>query len=247
MQNGYQVFDIREETAKSRECVLVWDGEREVSSFFLGFIPSSTLPWCALAADDQCYVLHALPTTWHLTQNRTLSAQRSEGPFARPPSPPPAVPAKRKPAQTGALPSAATVDVPKRAKKAAKPKKAAAPKAPPAPKPAAAPKLPTTKKAAAPKKAPAKKAAAKGKQATPSKVKSAEYIEDSSPEPEPTSEMQDDGGMDDMDEFEDMLGKAMEEEGEEDEEEEFEEDEDDELGGAQLGAGGYGNDDVEYI
>lgn len=193
-------------------------------------------------------MLHALPTTWHLTQNRTLSAQRSEGPFARPPSPPPAVPSKRKPAQTGALPSAATVDVPKRAKKAAKPKKAAAPKAPPAPKPAAAPKLPTSKKAAAPKKAPAKKTAAKGKQATPSKVKSAEYIEDSSPEPEPTSEIHDDGGMDDMDEFEDLLGKAMEEEGDEEEfEEEFEEDEDDELGGAQLGAGGYGNDDVEYI
>ncbi|ORY31374.1 hypothetical protein BCR39DRAFT_558163 [Naematelia encephala] len=58
MQNGSrQVFDVREETCKPRECVLIYN---EV---------------------DQTFSLRALPTTLHLTLNRSLStATRPAGP-----------------------------------------------------------------------------------------------------------------------------------------------------------------------
>ncbi|RSH88151.1 uncharacterized protein EHS24_000678 [Apiotrichum porosum] len=244
---GSQVFDVREETSKARECVLVWD------------------------EGSQSFVLHALPSTLHLTQNRTLSAQRTAGSSQvsraatprqatpaddedefeqvdvdvpappQPLPPPPPAPATTARARVGgkgiarkALPAgvaaitATEPPAPAKKKKAA-PKKAAA----------AAPK--TTKAKAAPKKTtPKKKAAAQ--QPPASKIKSVEIIEDSD---------------DDMDEFADMLGAAVEQAGattelpgyDDDDEDEEEEEEDDELGGAQFA--GYNRqgaeEDVEWI
>lgn len=243
---GSQVFDVREETSKARECVLVWDEGSQVRH--LGFCPP------APADNFQSFVLHALPSTLHLTQNRTLSAQRTAGSSQvsraatprqatpaddedefeqvdvdvpappQPLPPPPPAPATTARARVGgkgiarkALPAgvaaitATEPPAPAKKKKAA-PKKAAA----------AAPK--TTKAKAAPKKTtPKKKAAAQ--QPPASKIKSVEIIEDSD---------------DDMDEFADMLGAAVEQAGATtelpgyDDDDEDEEEEDDELGGAQF-------------
>ncbi|GMK57201.1 hypothetical protein CspeluHIS016_0400350 [Cutaneotrichosporon spelunceum] len=196
-----QVFDVREEAGKTRECVLVWDEDR------------------------QTFTLHALPSTLHLTLNRTLSGQRKDGAFptaASEESPP-----KKKRATTAGkgiarkqLPSAADLDPVLPSSEA--PKKGVA-----------------KKKKAAPKKAPAKKAAGKKKAAPASspaagKIKSVEIIEDSD---------------DDLDEFADMLGDAMDEAMGEEEEFEVEEDDDDELGGAQYAgyAGAQAEGDEEWI
>ncbi|BEI86298.1 hypothetical protein CcaverHIS002_0605850 [Cutaneotrichosporon cavernicola] len=186
-----QVFDVREEAGKVRECVLVWDEDR------------------------QTFTLHALPSTLHLTLNRTLSGLRKDGAFPVAEAPPP----KKKRATTAGkgiarkqLPSAADLD--------------------PVLPSIEAPKKAVAKKKAAAKKAPVKKAAAKKKAAPASspsvgKIKSVEIIEDSD---------------DDLDEFADMLGDAMHE-AMSDEEFEVEEDDDDELGGAQYA--GYGGAEAE--
>ncbi|CAK9784977.1 hypothetical protein CC85DRAFT_314424 [Cutaneotrichosporon oleaginosum] len=192
-----QVFDVREESSKPRECVLVWN------------------------EDQQTFTLHALPSTLHLTQNRTLSAQRVNGAFpaAEPSAPPPAKKAKRAPTAGKSVarkqvPSAADLDPVLPSSEAPKKGKA-------------------TKKKAAPKKAAPKKAAAKKKGQAPvsspaqGKIKSVEIIEDSD---------------DDLDEFADMLGDAMEA-AESEEEDEVEEEDDDELGGAQYA--GYAAADAE--
>ncbi|WOO77330.1 uncharacterized protein LOC62_01G000920 [Vanrija pseudolonga] len=242
---GHQVFDIREEPSKARECALVWDEQRRT------------------------FVLHSLPTTLVPTVNRTLSSSWPEGRVPEPSlakdeqppraakkarvsaaSPPAdAAPSGRAPRSSVAgkgvarkqlpnsvLPEPVAASKPK-AKRAAPAKKT---KAAAAPKPKAAPK----KRGAA--------ANSKAAVVPASKVKSEEFIEDSD----------DDAGDDDgMDEFANMLGEAVEQaagastalagyDDDDDDDDDVEEDDDDELGGAHFA--GYQPDeadgaDVEWI
>ncbi|EIW73673.1 hypothetical protein TREMEDRAFT_59846 [Tremella mesenterica DSM 1558] len=236
-----QVFDVREEENKARECVLIYD-------------PATN-----------GFTLHALPTTLHMTLNRspsTNSLQLALPPVRRPSdastSSSTSVPlAQGWPANRGernsnssqekyevssmvgpdtpALPAAKRPRVsepaptPTRPKTGGKTIKLAQllepPKPEPKPKAKAKPKAepkPRTKKpsAAVPKKPP-----------TPIKVKSVEVIEDSD------EEFEEVGADDGDDEFarlvEQSLAQGADEEDEEEESSE-EEEEDDGLGGARL-------------
>ncbi|GFZ45275.1 hypothetical protein JCM24511_03001 [Saitozyma sp. JCM 24511] len=266
---GEQVFDAKEETGRSRECVLLWD---ETTSTF---------------------TLHALPTTLVLTLNRSLSSTSRKVPAkatsVASSSSSASVPLATKraggsPVVEEALP-----------KKRSRPSEVVPPPAP-APAPALAPMAPSGRAVKGGKSLPRKtlpahaplppvepvrkaKAPAKGRggaharggkaagtsaagkrggkaaAAAPpkGKFKSAEIIEDSDDE---DVDADADGGNEMADEFARMVGESLaaapstEAEGEDEEEYEEEDDDEGELGGARLvvndSGGGY-DDHSEWL
>jgi hypothetical protein len=249
---GEQVFDAKEETGRSRECVLLWD---ETTSTF---------------------TLHALPTTLVLTLNRSLSSTSRKVP-AKAASVASSSSSASVPLATKRAGGSSVVEeaLPKKRSRPSE----VVPPPPPVPAPAPAPMAPSgramkggkslprkTLPAHAPlppvepvrkAKAPAKgrggaqarggKAAgtsAAGKRggkaaaaaaAPKGKFKSAEIIEDSDDE-----DVDADGGNEMADEFARMVGESLaaapstEAEGEDEEEYEEEDDDEGELGGARL-------------
>ncbi|KAK1925582.1 RNA polymerase II transcription elongation factor-domain-containing protein [Papiliotrema laurentii] len=261
--HGTQVFDMREEQSKARECVLIYD---ETTNTFS---------------------LHALPTTIHLTLDRTASStsgrtrpSHSESPSASStssssqplaqkhrPEDTTTRPSTSRPTSQNKKPRQSEVALPDRPTKGGK----ALPPRPPPPSSAASPPKPTP---AAPAPAPAsgkgkgkngakkpppptkksttKKATPKAPIVPQGKYKSAEIIEDSDDEYDlgsatakgtasqpPTVEVEEE------DEFAKMLAEGLSEqqqqqqaydddEDEDDEDEEEDDEDDDELGGARL-------------
>ncbi|KAL1412937.1 hypothetical protein Q8F55_000686 [Vanrija albida] len=222
---GHQVFDIREEASKARECALVWDEQRST------------------------FVLHSLPTTLNLAVNRTLSPAWPEGRVPAPSLAPESPPRAKKPRAPSPRPeasAAAAAAVRKQLPNSVLPAAPAKPKRAPAKKKAAAPKASPAKPKAAPKKRGGKAAAAAAVPA--SKVKSEEFIEDSD------DDAGDDDGMDEFanmlgEAVEQAASTKLAGYDDDDDDDDVEEDEDDELGGAHFA--GYQPtaeaDDVEWI
>ncbi|WWD04765.1 hypothetical protein V865_002836 [Kwoniella europaea PYCC6329] len=253
-----QVFDVREEHSKARECVLVWDEE------------------------TKSFTLHALPSTLHLTLNRSTS--RNKAPSVTSSTSSKSIPLAKSGTQpqndeedgTESVDTTQTQEEAEalRPKKKARPSAAQTQVAPPivtrqtksgkglprkkplesAPIPmlsssaststSAKAKKSTTKKAKAGTGANGKGRGKKGsgvvvEPPTPTKYKSSEYIEDSDEEILASESNNPPAEEEEIDEFANLLGQSLAQGDEYDEEEEEseEEEEDEELGGARLVVG----------
>lgn len=239
-----QVFDVREEESKARECVLIYD------------------------PTVQTFTLHAVPTALHFTLNRSLSGKdqplasrrRSESssnssssvPLARQHpiggdadsqssnekhevssivGPSPAAPKRARPSETGRVTTGGK-STPRKTVPLAKTDPS------PTPKPKAQAKSKAAPKAKAKE---TKKGGGRGKAHPPpvqisGKVKSAEFIEDSDEEY---------GVDEEEDEFAKLVGESLAQDDnaapqdDSDDDDDEDEDEDDELGGARLVGGDW--------
>ncbi|WVW84561.1 hypothetical protein I302_106595 [Kwoniella bestiolae CBS 10118] len=242
-----QVFDVREEHNKARECVLVWDDEAK------------------------SFTLHALPSTLHLTLNRSTS--RNKAPSVSSSTSSKSIPLAKsntKPQDDEddekESPNREEAETP-RPKKKSRPSQAVenrqtkGGKGMPSKKPLESAPIPllssstgTTAKTKSTKKGTTKKPTAargKGKKAvvelsTPTKFKSSEYIEDS--DEEIAASESNAPQEEEVDEFANLLGESLAQgeeydEDEEEDEESEEEEEDEGLGGARLVVGSAIMDD----
>ncbi|OCF55019.1 hypothetical protein L486_07675 [Kwoniella mangroviensis CBS 10435] len=256
-----QVFDVREEHSKARECVLVWDDE------------------------TKSFTLHALPSTLHLTLNRSTS--RNKAPSVTSSTSSKSIPLAKSSTQPqndedDDMKSVDTTQTQEEAetprpKKKARPSAAQTQVAPPVvtrqtksgkglprKKPLESAPIPmlsssaSTSTSAKAKKTTTKKAKAgagatgkgRGKNEgsgvvveppTPTKYKSSEYIEDSDEEILASESNNPPAEEEEIDEFANLLGQSLAQADEYDEdqedEESEEEEEDEELGGARLVVG----------